>query len=58
MDTGDTDRDEEGDANDETAADEIEEFSDNLPRATHSYKKNPDKNANEYEVTKWIPIQF
>ena len=38
-------------------ADEIEEFPDDRPRATHSYKNYfPDKTANEYKVTKWISI--
>ena len=57
MDTENTNGEEEDDDDDETAVDKIEEFSDTLPRATHSYKNDfPDKNANEYEVTKWIPI--
>ena len=49
MDTENTDGEEEDDNNDddETAVDETEEFSDNLLRATHSYKNDfPDKNAN------------
>ena len=47
------------DDDDETEDNQIEEFPDDLPRATHSYKNDfPDKNANEYEVTKWIRIRI
>ena len=46
MDTRDTDREVEDDDDDETAADNIKEILDNLPKATHSYKNDfPDKNA-------------
>ena len=43
----------------QTEVDEIEDFPDDRPRATHSYKNDfPEQNANEYEVTKWIPIRI
>ena len=60
MDTENTDgEEEEADDGDETEIDKIEEFPDTLPRAMHSYKNDfPDKNSNEYEVTKWIPIRI
>ena len=60
MDTEDTNGEDDDDDDDETTADVIEEFSDPLPgRAMHSFKNDfPDQNANEYEVTKWIPIRI